>query len=120
MGKARTQIGKRLKLAAYSHRSTPERPMDPRDRNTADERGVADRTTTPEHRPALTELKPGQPNTSDEAGDVSIANADNPMLVREDVNNTSDSSGLHVDDPARGDKLKEQLRGGAREVQPMD
>ena len=93
--------------------------MKERDPKTND-KGVTDRTTTPEQRPPMTELKPGQPNTGDEAGDVSMANADNPMLVREDVKNTSDSSGLKTDDEARGERLKEQLRRGAREVQPMD
>lgn len=70
--------------------------------------------------PKVTELKPGQPNTSDEAGDVSVANADHPMRVREEVKNTPDSSGLKVDDPARGEKIKEQLKRGAQEVRPMD
>ncbi len=96
-----------------------------RDRSTADDRPQtepthADRTTSPEHPPPITESKPGQPAGSDEAGDVSVQNADNPMLVREDVRNTSDSSGLHATDEAKGEKLKEQLRRGAREVQPLD
>ena len=95
------------------------------DRTTANdrpdtERSHADRTTTPDHRPRLTEIKPGQPAGNDEAGDVSVQNADNPLLVREDVKNTSDSSGLHADDEAKGEQLKEQLRRGAREVRPMD
>lgn len=44
-----------------------------------------------------TDLKPGQPNAD-----------------------TSDSSGLKVDDPARGEKIKEQLKRGAQEIRPMD
>jgi hypothetical protein len=96
-----------------------------RDRSTANdrpdtERSYNNRTTTPDHRPPVTEMKPGQPSGSDEAGDVSVQNADNPMLVREDVKNTSDSSGLHAADEAKGEKLKDQLRRGGREAQPMD
>jgi hypothetical protein len=34
--------------------------------------------------------------------------------------NSSDSSGLKVDDPARGEKIKEQLKRGAQEIRPMD
>ena len=100
--------------------------MKGRDRHTANdqpdtERSGVDRdTAAPTRRPAMTEIKPGQPASGDEAGDVSMANADNPMLVREDVKNTSDSSGLHADDEAKGQTLKEQLKRGAQEIQPMD
>jgi hypothetical protein len=76
--------------------------------------------TDRDRRPALTRIKPGQPNSNDEAGDASVMNADNPMLVREEVKNTSDSSGLHADDEARGKVIKEQLKRGASEVQPTD
>ena len=68
----------------------------------------------------LDDLKPGVPNTSDEAGDASIQNADNPMVVREEVKNTSDSSGLHATDEAAGEKIKEQLRKGHQLVSRMD
>jgi hypothetical protein len=34
--------------------------------------------------------------------------------------NSTDSSGLKVDDPARGEKIKEQLKRGAQEIRPMD
>ena len=100
--------------------------MKGRDRHTANdrpdaERSEVDRTTAaPPQRPPMTEIKPGQVSSSDEAGDPSAMNADNPMLVREDVKNTSDSSGLHADDEAKGQLLKEQLKRGLSEVQPMD
>jgi hypothetical protein len=34
--------------------------------------------------------------------------------------NSTDSSGLKVDDPVRGEKIKEQLKRGAQEIRPMD
>ena len=101
--------------------------MKGRDRHTANdrpddaERSRVDRTTAASpQRPPLTEIKPGQVTSNDEAGDPSVMNADNPMLVREDVKNTSDSSGLHAEDEAKGQVLKEQLKRGLTEVQPMD
>ena len=100
--------------------------MKGKDRHTAndrpgEERSRVDRTTAaPSRRPPLTEIKPGQARSNDEAGDVSVANADNPMLVREDVKNTSDSSGLPVDDEARGRQIKDSLKRGHSERQPMD
>jgi hypothetical protein len=36
------------------------------------------------------------------------------------IPNSTDSSGLKVDDPARGEKIKEQLKRGAQEIRPMD
>jgi hypothetical protein len=96
------------------------------DRHTAndrpgEEKSRVDRTTAaPSRRPPMTEIQPRQVTSNDEAGDPSVQNADNPLLVREDVKNTSDSSGLHVDDEARGEKLKEQLKRGSREISPMD
>lgn len=68
----------------------------------------------------LTDLKPGEPRETDESGDVSMQNADNPTLVREEVKNTSDSSGLRASDEAAGEKIKEQLRKGHRLVSRMD
>jgi hypothetical protein len=68
----------------------------------------------------LTDIKPGEARSNDEAGDPSVQNAENPMLVREEVKNTTDSSGLHADDEAKGEVMKEQLKRGAREIQPMD
>ena len=100
--------------------------MKGRDRHTANDRDDEERSrvdrdaAAPARRPPMTQTKPGQVTSSDEAGDPSVMNADNPMLVREDVKNTSDSSGLHADDEARGKILKEQLKRGSSEVQPMD
>lgn len=68
----------------------------------------------------LTEIKPREVSSSDEAADPSVQNADNATLVREEVKNTSDSSGLHADDEAKGKVMKDQLKRGLREVQPMD
>src|SRR5918997_151835 len=92
--------------------------MKGRDRHTAndrpgEERSRVDRDTAASpQRPPLTEIRPRQVTSNDEAGDPSVMNADNPMLVREDVKNTSDSSGLHADDEAKGKVLKDQLKRG--------
>lgn len=100
--------------------------MKGRDRQTAADRpgraqGQVDKTTAaPANRPPLTEVRPRQEPSNDEAGDPSVQNAENPMLVREEVNNTSDSSGLPADDEARGKVIKDQLKRGHREIQPMD
>jgi hypothetical protein len=100
--------------------------MKGRDRHTAndrpnEERSRVDRTTAaPTRRPPMTEIQPRQVSSSDEAADPSVQNADNPLLAREDVKNTSDSSGLHADDEARGKVVKDQLKRGLREIQPMD
>lgn len=100
--------------------------MKGRDRHTAndrpgDEKSAVDQTTAaPSRRPAITEIQPRQVSSNDEAGDPSAQNADNPMLVREDVKNTSDSSGLHADEEAKGEVMKDQLKRGLREIQPMD
>jgi hypothetical protein len=100
--------------------------MKGRDRHTANDRpsgekSQIDKTTSaaPE-RPPLTEIKPREVSSSDEAADPSVQNADHPMLVREEVKNTSDSSGLHADDEARGEVMKDQLKRGLRDVRPMD
>ena len=68
----------------------------------------------------LTDIKPGEVSSSDEAADPSVQNADNATLVREEVQNTSDSSGLHAEDEAKGELMKAQLKRGLREIQPMD
>jgi hypothetical protein len=68
----------------------------------------------------VTQIKPGEPTSPDEAGDVSIANADNPMLVREENKNSSDSSGVRADSEAAGEQIKELLRRGGQEVSRMD
>lgn len=88
----------------------------------ADDRpGRVDRdTAAAQKRPPLTEMKPGEVTSGDEAADPSVQNADNPLLVREDVKNTSDSSGLHADDEAKGKVIKEQLKRGAKDVRPTD
>ena len=90
-----------------------DRPGDPKSRVDRD-------TAAPTRRPPLTEIQPREVSSNDEAADPSVQNADNPLLAREDVKNTSDSSGLHTDDEARGELLKKQLKQGLREVQPMD
>ncbi len=78
-------------------------------------------TGPPEPRPAaLTELKAGEPRESDEPGDVSLQNADNPTLVREEVANSSTSSGTHAGDEGDDQVRKDLLRRGAREVSRMD
>lgn len=68
----------------------------------------------------VTEAKPGVPNMADEAGDVSLQNADRPMVVREEVGNTSTSSGTHPGDEGDDQQRKEKLRRGFREVSRMD
>lgn len=100
--------------------------MKGKDRHTAndrpgDEKSRVDRTTAaPSRRPPLTEIQPRQVSSNDEAGDPSVQNADNPLLAREDVKNTSDSSGLHADDEAKGEVMKEQLKRGLRQISPLD
>jgi len=100
--------------------------MKGRDRHTANdrpdaERSQVDRTTAaPPVRPPIQEIRPAQVSSNDEAGDPSVMNAENPTLVREDVKNTSDSSGLHADDEARGEVMKKQLERGLTDVRPMD
>ena len=59
-----------------------------------------------------------QPNSADETN--SVVGPSDPSVVREDVANTSTSSGLHPEDEASGQKLKEQYRAGAREISRMD
>jgi hypothetical protein len=86
-----------------------------RDRETAQ-----DRPSEGARRANLTDIKPGEVTSNDEAADPSVQNAENPMLVREEVKNTSDSSGLHADDEAKGETMKDQLKRGLREIQPMD
>lgn len=99
--------------------------MAPKDRDSADDRPAQDRrretteATRLEGGTPLTDLKPGQPRSSDEAGDVSMMNADHPMRVREETTE-SEASGLPVDDEARGELLKKQLKEGKTDVRPMD
>ena len=100
--------------------------MKGKDRHTAndradDETSRVDRTTAaPTRRPPLTEIQPRQVSSNDEAADPSVQDADNPLLVRDDVKNTSDSSGLHADDEAKGEVMKDQLKRGLRQISPMD
>lgn len=68
----------------------------------------------------VTDIKSGEPRTSDEAGDVSIQNADDPGIVREEVGNTSTSSGTHPGDQGDDQRRKEQLRRGHRGISRMD
>lgn len=68
-------------------------------------------------RPApVTSVRSGEPRTADEAGDVSIQNAD----IRDDVGNTSTSSGTHPGDQGDDQRRKEQLRRGHRGISRMD
>jgi hypothetical protein len=100
--------------------------MKGRDRHTANDRPAdaksrVDRSTAaPTRRPPLTEIQPPQVSSNDEAGDPSVQNADNPLLAREEVKNTSDSSGLHADEEAKGQVMKDQLKRGLREISPLD
>jgi hypothetical protein len=116
----------RFKGLADDSQLPPGVHMKGRDRHTAndrpgEERSRVDRdTAAPARRPPLTEIQPPQVTSNDEAADPSAQNADNPLLVREDVKNTSDSSGLHADDEARGEVIKDQLKRGLREIQPLD
>ena len=63
-------------------------------------------------------IKPAEPSVADEAAEVNTA--DNPSMIREDAKNTSDSSGLPVNDEAHGEQIKELLRRGGQEVTRMD
>lgn len=65
----------------------------------------------------VTEARAGEANSPDETG---AAVADNPTLQREEVKNTSDSSGLRASDEAAGDSVKELLRKGGQQVSKMD
>lgn len=78
-------------------RKTPRRPVDRH-------------TSSAPKRPSLEQMKGGEVSSADEAADQSVQNADNPLLAREDVQNTSNSSGLRADDQARGELIKGQLR----------
>lgn len=68
----------------------------------------------------LDEALPPQPALAGEVAGTTDVAPDDPTRVREDVGNTSDSSGLKVDEEGRGDLLKRQLRDGMTEVSPMD
>ena len=63
-------------------------------------------------------IKPAEPSVADDAGERNAA--DDPQVVREDVKNTSTSSGLPADDEAAGEQTKELLRRGGQEVTKMD
>jgi hypothetical protein len=65
----------------------------------------------------LTKVRPPEANIADETGS---AVADNPTVQREEVNNTSDSSGLPATDEAAGESIKELLRKGGQQVSKMD
>ena len=68
----------------------------------------------------LTRSVPGEPNTPDEAGEASPLHPVDPTTGREDVLNTSTSSGLHPDDEGSDDLLKRQLREGHQMPSRMD
>lgn len=100
-------------------------PAQPRGR--ADDRPAQDQEPAHDHlgpetpRPGpVTELRSGAPSTPDEAGDVSAQTADRPGVVREEVGNTSTSSGTHPGDRGDDQRRKEQLRRGLRNVSRMD
>jgi hypothetical protein len=61
---------------------------------------------------------PNEPTSADETNST-LGPAD-PTTFREDVLNTSDSSGLHPEDEASGRRLKDQYRQGAREISRLD
>jgi len=77
------------------------------------------RPETPRPAP-VTDIRSGEPRMPDEAGDVSIQNADDPDVVREDTGNTSTSSGTHPGDSGDDQRRKEQLRRGHRGISRMD
>lgn len=68
----------------------------------------------------VNEALPAQPALAGEVAGTTDVAPDNPTVVRESVRNTSDSSGVKVDDEARGDQIKRQLREGSSEISPMD
>lgn len=76
----------------------------------------------PPPRPApVTNLKPCEPNMADEASDPALQNVEyNPRFVRDDVRNTSTSSGTHAGDEGDDQRRKELLKRGHREVSRMD
>lgn len=64
--------------------------------------------------------KESEPTMADEGGESSIQQPADPTRVREDVLNTSTSSGMHHDDPGSDDLLKRQLREGHQLPSRMD
>lgn len=99
-----------------------EKP-DPRSQGGDEEKNAASRPPagSPDPRPArLTDIKAGEPRETDESGDVSLQNAENPTILREEVANTSTSSGTQAGDEGDDQKRKAQLRRGAREISRMD
>ena len=73
----------------------------------------------PEPRPVpVTEIKGPEARETDEPG--SMQTAENPTLVREEVVNTSTSSGTHAGDEGDDQFRKELLRRGHREVSRLD
>lgn len=95
-----------------------ENTYQPRDEQ--DDALRVDEAEAGERRRGLTSLKPADPTSSDEVADGAMQNAENPMLVREEVKNTSDSSGVRANDEAKGEVIKEQLKRGMTNVQPLD
>lgn len=61
---------------------------------------------------------PAEPRSPDEAGEASGVQGDARMV--QERGHDSDSSGLAVDDPARGEKRRRQYRDGATEVSETD
>jgi hypothetical protein len=91
------------------------------DRSARDREPAHDQLGPDAPRPGpVTELRGGAPRTSDEAGDVSAQTTDRPGVVREEVGNTSTSSGTHPGDSGDDQRRKEQLRRGLRNVSRMD
>ena len=72
-------------------------------------------------RPAdVTRMKPGVPNMPDEAGESSLQNADQPQFVREEISNTSTSSGTQTGDEGDDQRRRRLLEQGAREISSLD
>jgi len=91
------------------------------DRGPRNESVLPTQAGPPDPRPApLPDIKAGEPRETDEPGDVSLQNAESPTIVREEVANTSTSSGTQAGDEGDDQKRKEQLRQGAREISRMD
>lgn len=62
---------------------------------------------------------PAEPRSPDEAGEATPGVESDPRVI-EERQHASDSSGLAVDDQARGEKRKQQYRDGMTEVSELD
>ncbi len=62
---------------------------------------------------------PAEPRSPDEAGEATPG-VEADRRVAEERGHDSNASGLAVDDPARGEKRKQQYRDGMTEVSELD